>query len=248
MECTALRTNTLRFSRDGRRLAYVAGYETDARPRAYGYGLQAPTMMFLDGQPGRPWQEVIADTSTFSPDGNHTLYWVVKSAHLYVPALDDSELSNPGTDRTGALVFSADSKHVVYSEGIRGAGTMHVVTDSVAGPECDFVGIPRVGADGRHVAYRARRSQRETVVVDGVFGREFDHVGEPALDASGAHEAHFAWLPSGHAFAMVDGRQGPEFDWVAPNGPAFLPDGRLQYLAVRNSTLMRVTHILRGGK
>ena len=71
-------------------------------------------------------------------------------------------------------------------------------------------------------------------------------MGNPALDPSGEHEAHFAWLASGHAVAVVDGRPGPEFDWVSPNGPIYLADGSLQYLAVRNSVLMRVTHVPQG--
>jgi hypothetical protein len=41
-----------------------------------------------------------------------------------------------------------------------------------------------------------------------------------------------------------DGKVGPEFEGIIPNGPTFRENGVLEYLAVKSQDLYRVKHTL----
>ena len=43
---------------------------------------------------------------------------------------------------------------------------------------------------------------------------------------------------------VLDGQPGPDFEIIPANRPAFRPDGGLEYLAIRENSLYRVTHPL----
>ena len=41
----------------------------------------------------------------------------------------------------------------------------------------------------------------------------------------------------------MDGKEGPAYDGIIPNGPTFRADGVLEYLAVKGDDLFRVKHV-----
>jgi len=223
---------SIRFDPTGMHLCYVAGM------------LSRSAMLFVDGEPGPLYQSVVTDSCVFTPDGKHTVYWAGQDT--YVPMLDDQALG-ADTPSPGAIVASANGGHIAYSECTSDRRHWHVVLDNVAGRSYDAVDVPTFSIDGTRIAYRVRRGDYQAVVVDGDVGPDCQVVGAPVFSHDSRHVAYLAWLASGRCIAIVDGRRGPEFDWLASTGPTFLADSRLAYLAVRKSQLLRITHVLREG-
>jgi hypothetical protein len=120
-----------------------------------------------------------------------------------------------------------------------------VVLDKVAGRTYDAVDPPTFSMDGTRIAYRVRRGAYQAVVVDGRVGPDCQMVGAPVFSPDSRHVAYLAWLPSGRGVAIVDGRRGPEFDWLASTGPTFLADSSSRTSRCRKSQLLRITHFLR---
>lgn len=225
-------TTSVRWNRDGSRLAYVAGLDG------------VTSMFFVNGEPGKPWPQIAVDSTCFSPDGAHTLYWV---GPLGTPVLDGEALETHPAGWPGTVVWSAGGKHMAYTQWVAGSQRSRVVRDGIAGPDYDAIGTPRLSADGSRLAYAVRRGDDQCMFVDGALGPYYRSVGSPAFSPDGRHVAYFARPSGGKAFVVVDGRRGPEFEWVPRLGPTYLPDGSLQYLAVRRSELFRVTHVPRRG-
>ena len=159
--------------------------------------------------------------------------------------LDGEALKTHAVGWPGEVVWSADGKHIAYTLSVTGTRLRHVVRDGIAGQGYDAIETPRLSADGARLAYAVRRGDEHGMVVDGAMGPYYRSVGIPTFSPDGRHVAYFARPSEGRAFVVVDGRRGPEFDWVPRLGPTYLPDGSLQYLAVRRSELFRVTHMPR---
>jgi len=214
----------LHVSRDGQRCAYVV-----RRPN-----LQ---LVVVDGVDGPTWNEVVTDTSLFSPDGKHVAYWGRKGGWFSL-VVDGKEIwqQNEGPR---PLQFTPEGAHVVHVQN-RSSGARVLVDTTPDAGEYDDVREPRVGVGGR-CGYVARRGFQEMAVVDGAEGPRFDRVDTPAFSDDGTHVAYTAWTGS-RARVIADGRPGPEFDAVIPGGPAYRPDGTLEYLAVHGNTLVRVRH------
>ena len=226
---------SLRFSANGTKLGYVAS-------------IGAMKAFFVNGEPGALWPAIVADSSCFSRDGTHTLYWAGQSLSAMRVVWDGKPREMREAECPGPFAISAVGNHIAYSECTTGRSGFHVVHDSMAGPQFDRVNQLRLSRDGERVAYTAQIGDYQAAVVDGRAGPSFAIVGESSFSADGRHEAHVGQIAPGRQVVVFDGRNGPEFEWIAPRRPTLLPDGTLQYLAVRKSELLRITRVPRAGE
>ena len=76
--------------------------------------------------------------------------------------------------------------------------------------------------------------------MDGTPGPALDAVDDPVFSEDGSHLAY--WARQGAKQRVVlDGAPGPEYDEVIRGGPAFRADGKLEFLAIQQGILYRVT-------
>jgi Tol biopolymer transport system component len=220
------------FSGDGRRWAASAGQSLTKK------------LLVVDGTPGPTFSDIRVGPSPFSSDSKRVAYLAGKGFQWH--AVIDGVVSE-GYDGATEPVFSPDGKRVAYA-GVQERGKVVVVVDGQAGPAWHGVGDDSVcfSPDSRHVAYLARKGRRWCAVVDGQPGEPCDDIARVGyalvFSPSGGH---FACVGrEGEAvFVLLDGRHGPEFNGIVSNGPAFHPDGVLEYLAWRKGVLCRVRHV-----
>lgn len=237
----------LRWSPDGRRLAWIAVTEEGAR-------------VVVDGDKG-PVKD-LAREIRFSPDGSRLAY-VAGGADGERVVLDGVE--GEPRPRVGSLGFSPDGKALVVVSAREGGWEVEV--DGRRGPVWDEVGPPVCGAGGERLAYAAKKGGRSFAVVDGRASEPADHVyrlllGERggwahalligrscALTHNGRELARgssrpnqMALSPDGESLAWsesqdgrmrmwLDGRAGEWFDRV--ERPLFAPDGRTLFYVGR---------------
>jgi hypothetical protein len=217
----------LHYSRDGRHRAHVI-------PRG------TKRTLVLDGKGFQAWERIQADTSFFSPDGDHTAFWGARGAS-WILVVDGNEIWEQ-TEPPSPLQFTGDGKHVVHTQ--RRGWKSRVIVDATPGAEYDFIGVPQPGNSGRFACV-VRDGHFWKVVVDSVEGPAFESVGDPKFSLDGIHVAYCGWVARERACVIVDGQRGPEFEAIIPYGPAYHPDGTLEYLALRGLQLLRVRHVPR---
>jgi hypothetical protein len=178
----------------------------------------------VDGEPSAATGRV--RSLFFRDDGRHVA-WVSEMDGLNVVVLDGAPVAAAEKLRPGTVAFaparasgsSPGLAHVAPSAG----GGEQLIIDGEAGPIYDEVGVPVWSADGRRLAYPARRGPSWLAVVD---GREL---------AGGARVSGLAWSGDGRRlayltrrgrdwFAVVDGRSF-RFDLVIEDSFAFSRDG-----------------------
>jgi roadblock/LC7 domain-containing protein len=240
------------FSPDSRRLAYIAyrGRKDDQRAH-----------LVVDGQEGPEHGDYIWDVC-FSPDSQHVAYTAINgrwqdSAHTEQMVVDGKE--GPAVGRVerhvlNGVLWSSDSQHLAYVASQD--RTQWVVVDGVAGPKYTWVSGLEFSPDGKHLAYVACKDWSKCLLVrDGQPGREFDHIEAPwtnpgLFSPDGRHIAYKVKQGGKHA-VVLDDEVGPEYGSVlcywfhvwpwglheelrgAARTPRFLPDGAVQYPAVK---------------
>jgi len=184
--------NSIRFSPDGKRIAYVAGPEKalvvvvdDDESKEYmyvfggglgfspnseriGYCCLDKTRTFnfvVDGKPVifKNLQGMDMNSISFSPDGNRAAF--IGMTKDGWPPVIDGVVGEP-YKCPGRAVFSPDSKHVAYCcEDVRAS---FLILDGVKGKEYDSTGnVPVFSPDGKHLVYQAREGDTCWVIVDG---------------------------------------------------------------------------------
>ena len=208
----------LRFSLDGRRLAYVAYADSTGAvkqfvvvdrqegakydeiaglaisPNGEGLAYAARTgnqwMVVVDGKEGPKCEGVLGQTPMFSPNGRHVAYAGRDGGRFFV-AVDGKR----GRDYDGmgeVVLFAPDSARAVYSPSV-GKRRAVVVNEEELGlyervDDHSFVFSP----DGKHLAYKAGDANSWFIVVDGKRGRAYAGVGRPAFSSDGRKLAHAA--------------------------------------------------------
>jgi hypothetical protein len=204
--------DSLRFSLDGARLAFIA---------ARGPGEE---VMVLDGVEGKPHQ-MIERLYGFSRDGRHFAY------------IGDGKVIRDGVegkDRVGAweLLFSPDGAHlavagvrnhrpVVLVDGVEVKGSANRIDQHVA-----F----RFSPDGARLAFAARQS----VFLNGVEGKRFAEVDGTSLTFSrdGTRLAYVAARRLGRYLVVTNGVEGKEYHEIRTSSLTFSADGaHLAYVA-----------------
>lgn len=269
--------DTLSFSADGSRLAYGAlrrkkwlraqqcfvvvdgvasppiddiaiapTFSPDSKRCGYGATSKASHSVVVDGE-GGPQFEGVAGL-TFSANGASIAYGV-KTGIKWAVAVDHK----PGEWHKGikAPLLAPRGKRVMYS-ALLDNGQWTVCTEGKRGPTFDNVydSTMTFSDDGAHFGYFASSGESWTAVIDGQRFGPYAALGRTlAFSPDGRHVAYAAKTSSG-MHMLIDGEVGPEYEEIQV-GPVFRADGVLEYLAVRSSTLLRVTHQLsptaRGG-
>lgn len=197
--------------------------------------------------------DAIAAPAVVSPDGAHVAYAARKGRHWF--AVKDGT-PGPGWDLIAqGPQFGPDGGYWGYVA--RRGGQWFVVVDGHEnGPYGWFAwGGLRFSPDGQHYAFAAQLpaprqatgDARWIVVLDGRTVVECDGVATVPLRFSGDGRHLACMVRQGTQWCVVlDGAPGPLFDRLFDITPDFEPDGSLQYPAVREHTLYRVTHTAAG--
>ncbi len=205
----------------------------------------------------------------FSRDGSHIAYVAMTndSRGLKFRIVVDGK-EGPVYDFMGELigpdvlgdprpVFSPDARHLAYTARKGKTEKQYqwvVVVDGYEGPSCDGVAELTFSPDSQHLAYMAKRGKKWAVVVDRKAGPEFDAI--EGWDPSGAvkrsridfspdsqhvvYSANHASGPFANQWMVVlDGVSNGPFDYLG--GPNFDAQGRLEYLAVKDGAIYKVT-------
>lgn len=210
--------NTLTFSADGKRLAYVAGH-------------LGRWFTVVDGQPGAAHAQVAAGSLRFSPDGERFVYAGQNRAHWQVhewprPATNADRSSvqhkSPSPSEDGprfvlihpeSIAFSADSRRLTYV-GSHG-GQDHLITEGDAPFSALQIRKPTFSADGRQCVAVGFDGSQWRLVIDGV------------ATASGFEK----WVPGAKPVfddanrVRILGRRkpGPEFVLLEAAKPSLVP-------------------------
>ena len=220
----------LKFSPDGKHLAYAAGKQMPGAatpPRAL---LPGRWYVVHDGTEGRAYEGWIRNL-TFSSDSKRLAFAVETGANDFVVC--DGEVG-PGYLDVNDLMFSQDSRHLAYTAWRQDEG-YRVVLDGIEGPVYRGVSLTlySFSATGE-LGYRARRGDKTFYVRGGREGPAYDDMTNLIARADGKHVAYKA-KRDGKWFVVYDGKEGrpyEDIDW-----PFLSPDGkRLAYAAFRTDT------------
>ncbi len=160
---------TLTYSPDGKRIAYVARREV---PEVVDDKTVMGEKCFVaaNRESGKEYEK-IKGKPIFSPDSQRVAYTAKKSASEVV-VVDDKENKEYGEVDEESLVFSPDSKRLAY-RAKRGDKYV-VVLDGKEGKEYSHVAGLAFTPDGKHLVYEAQLPKDGFVVVDEREGRRFD--------------------------------------------------------------------------
>lgn len=256
-----VKRETVVFSPDGRKVAYVVG---DAK--------QKEKMFIVVGdKEGKKYDAV--GNPVFSPDSQEIAYWAADidwatqtgKAFIVIGGKEgkkyDSVIDiNP--------VFSPDSSKVAYIA--EQEGKMFVVVGDKEGKKYDSVGgdpdsleNPVFSPDSSKVAFRTRVSywykgevthkREEFIVVDGKEGKKYDFVGDPVFSPNSQKIAFWA-VPEfnlvtqrGESFIVINGKEGKKYDDFLRN-PVFSPDSSKVAYVVPQGELGGKSFVVVGNK
>lgn len=221
----------LRFSADGRRLAY--GTFTD----------DGKAIMVVDGKAGEP-HEVMGFDSLFSPDGRLHAY-MARDQNQYRIFASGSPPLPVDAMYDWSLTSSPDGRHLAFA-GIR-EGKKAIWLDGKAVPMdvtmIDYGNtLPIVfSPDSRRLAFSVKSEEGIHWVVDGKAGPASKIGAGMALSFS-SDSRHFAFMSiqdtHGAANIVVDGVVRATYTPVA-SGPVFRNDGVLEFIAADDAGLCR---------
>jgi WD40 repeat protein len=188
----------------------------------------------------------------FSPDGNHLACSgpVGEKFRVYV----DGKLSND-YDAVQDLVWSADGQHWAYCASRKDGESAHyyLIQDGKETAVPTGVRDVHFSPDGRHVYYVAviEVGAGERIVSDGKPGEIYDRVGPHAFSADGEHYAF--WTQKEKTWTLFfDGKpcvatsSDPNWRtyWDFVHAPIFTNKNTLEFLAIRDDGIYRVTQSL----
>ncbi len=227
----AVEEDSLTWSSDGERLAYVAALD------------RHEWSVVVDSVPGKAHPEIDPKSLVFSPDGSRTAYIARKPTKEYFrdgpggkplrrtsrggwTAVVDG-VEGPEFHWLGSLTFSPDSRHVAYAAGpARGSGHVFLDGQELPGSEAPKVGRIVFSPDSRRLAWVTggdRRGRR--LVIDGAAGSGYGWLSNQSVTFS-ADSRHTAFVAGEgkKRFVVADSEQGPEYDYIDPGTLAFTSD------------------------
>ncbi|MEP6573799.1 MAG: hypothetical protein ABJD11_13935 [Gemmatimonadota bacterium] len=212
----------LSFSRDSRRVAYLADVERKS-------------VAVTDSTVSMPYDQINVRAPEFTADG-HVLYSARRDGRS-VLVRDGREVIT--ADYVGDPVFSATGERMAVVVNRNDAWS--VIVDGAEGPPYAHLGNNLVfSRDGRRFLYRAADSL-DFVVVDRAPQPGWGGIEENSYDFSpdGQHVA-FVAHSEGQERWVLDGRPQAAYDWVS-SAPIFDSDGGLAYVAEREGKRLVVS-------
>jgi hypothetical protein len=227
----SISTNSLRFSPDGKRIAYVFAAPTNRAvtiPPLFRMldgqltkvGAFTPLSVVVDGQPGREYRGISPEL-LFSPDSKHLAYSVElapaanRTVGLECIVLDGVESDYYDGFLEGTPVFSTDSQRFAFAA--RRDGKWYTVLDGKQGQAYDTIPSSSLAfsPDSQRLVYRAEREGKRFLVV---AGEEISPAGKDDF-------SHPIFSPDSQRMAihvtraqkelwLIDNHAGPEYDGV----------------------------------
>lgn len=165
--------------------------------------------VFVDGQPGEPFERIAGLTGTAYAGRRGKQEWIVDGARTLGPFT--AIKSKLARDASGRLVFVAQ----------RGAAWTVVTGETENAPWVE-VEVPAIG--GSHVGFIGERDERSVVVIDGKEAATWDWAGSLVLSRDGARFAHLARREE-KTVLVVDGVER-QVEVIVAGTLAFSKDGR----------------------
>jgi hypothetical protein len=176
----------------------------------------------------------------FSPLGRRLAYTAGRENKKAVVVIDGLPAQEYDVVANGDVVFTKDDK--CYSYAACEGNKWFVVRNGERGPTFSGIGEGSIvfSSDGGRLSYSALQDGKWRCVVDGTSGLPFDAI----------TEGSFCFRPDGKAFAyvarnakqyfvVVSDQQSPGYDEIVAK-PAFLSNGKVEFLARRGGSLLRV--------
>ena len=209
----------LRFSKDGRHLAFAARRD-------------GQWSFFLDGSARCGGWEAIAETALSDEASRYAI--IARRARRW--HLCSSDVVGPAWDSAAGLVISGDGAHVAAV--VREGGRHRAVRDGVAGQPWDGVEWRSLRMNhAGSVGFIAQRGPQRHAVVDERVGPAFDEVSPVAFGEAG----HFGYIGRGSAGSTVVIDGAPASTWDRATDLCFAPDGRrFAFLASRGGAGLAV--------
>jgi hypothetical protein len=228
-----VKVETLAFSADGKRHAYVAVEG-------------ASEVVVLDGTPGTPHPRGAVGPPRFSADGTRVA-WEVKKPEARVVV---DGVPGPVFEAVTPPVFAPRGSRL-WHMGLRARRPVVVVDGKEDPPLIDLAAPgPVWSPDGRHLGYAALKADGKRIVIDGKDGAVFKRIEAGSLRFSPDGRRHAYWAGNGpKPFWVVDGVAQAEVDQVGQGESfAFSPDSqRFAYRAQRKGKWVVVTGTTAGG-
>jgi hypothetical protein len=202
-------------------------FSPDGTTVAYRARVGGRVLIVVGEKHGRLY-EYVQGPPAWSPDGKTVAYAAEAESNRAVVVVGDEERGKGDYYDTSHASFSPDGRLVYRGRALVGWKEFAVV-DGKRGPEFDSLGGPVWSADGKSLAYRARRGPRREegawcVVVDGKPGPDHEAVGDPVFGPDGAVAYAFRkdgrWRAGdGEPFDEIrEIRPGPKLAYVARSG------------------------------
>ena len=196
----------------------------------------------VNGKPGRVYAD-ISDVA-LSRDGR-VAFAAKKGDGACVAVVDGRE--GKTCRRVTQVAFSPDGKQVVHNAivgGLGGGGWCVMRDGQKVGPGHEMVYLSGLAfsADGKRIAYSAKRLERQVAVIDGQTGKMYDWVLAIAFSADGKHVAYRAEDGDRHRI-VLDSVEQESYDYVSRpvfTTPVFTRPSQLVYLAAKGGAIYRV--------
>ena len=217
----------LRFSPDGKRLAYVGITEQGSH-------------VVVDGKEG-PGYEKVWDIKFFD-ESKRFLYRARKETRKHVVVVDGKE--GPISDRINNFKFCTNDKRFMYVAYIEGKA--HLIVDGEIGQS--FIGIenPLFSPDSSKVVYWALKNEMNyCFIMNGKEVLTYDRMSDAKnrisritkytkLSHDGKNYAYVI-VDSKKFYVVINGERGSEYDSIDFEGLTFAPDSdKIIYIAERN--------------
>lgn len=206
-------TNSIVFSKDGKRLAYAAQDKEG-------------WFMVVDGVLGKHYAMIGLSSIVFSPDGTRLAYCAMKDRATEQWCLVENEVEKVQLKTWEPPVYSPDSQRLAYGSSANAGGTW--VVDGKA--QGNYSGILMAGfrfsPDSKHHAFIARQGQNNCLVRDGKREGDFYDYADPPVFSPDSQHCAFAAQKYSSQYVVVDGKEFDSHQYIGESSVTFSPDSQ----------------------
>jgi Tol biopolymer transport system component len=231
---------SLAFSQDGTRLAYIASKRKGNRRQ------DESTFLVVDGIESAADRHVESQL-VFSPDGKRLAYLASRQGKQLV-VIGDKEIEDWAA---AAPVFSPDGKHFAYIAYRNQRRNVILVLDGketglayerpVFANRRVFQRSVLFNRDGSRVAFVVQNRQGSVVIINSREGKRYASCAEVRFSPDGGRVAYQATTGNGDYFVVTDDREGKPYSKIVKGSLVFSPDSRHSaFLATRDRKVVTV--------